>query len=97
MKYRAELEHIIRSFGSKWQDMKAIEEMSELQKELCKDLGGQGNTDHIIEEIADVQIMLNQLMIIYGIQEAELEKRMLEKIKRTYTVIEKRGNAHVSQ
>ena len=35
--------------------MVAIEEMSELTKELCKNGRGQENTNHIAEEIADVE------------------------------------------
>ena len=32
-----------------------MEEMSELQKELCKNLRGRGSIEHIAEEIADVR------------------------------------------
>lgn len=45
----------------------AIEEMSELTKELCKSKRGQDNFNHIAEEIADVQIMMEQLILIYNI------------------------------
>jgi hypothetical protein len=44
---------------------KAIEEMSELQKELCKLLLGNGDREHIAEEMADVEIMLSQLKEIF--------------------------------
>lgn len=46
-----------------------IEEMSELTKELCKDRRGKDNLEHIAEEIADVQIMMEQLMIAYNCQD----------------------------
>lgn len=47
----------------------AIEEMSELTKELCKYKRGQGNIDHIAEEIADVFIMLGQMEIAFTCDE----------------------------
>ena len=43
----------------------AIEEMSELTKELIKHRRGQRNILAIAEEIADVEIMLEQLKIIF--------------------------------
>ena len=38
-----------------------IEEMSELTKEICKIKRGKGNYMNLVEEIADVEIMLEQL------------------------------------
>ena len=46
--------------------MMAFEEMSELQKEMCKRFRGEKNDDHIAEEIADVEIMLDQLNLMTG-------------------------------
>ena len=60
------LKEIIDYYGEEKQMIKAIEEMSELQKELCKTLIGKGNRDSLVEEIADVQIMLDQLKLIVG-------------------------------
>lgn len=56
----------IETFGEESQRRVAIEEMSELTKELCKWDRNCGNKLHIAEEIADVTIMLEQLRIIYG-------------------------------
>ena len=57
-------------FGHRVQIIKAIEEMSELQKELCKYLlTGTGNLTAITEEITDVTIMLDQLKQIFAISE----------------------------
>lgn len=66
------LEKAIEVYGADLQKQVAIEEMSELIKEICKDFRGKGNKHFIIEEIADVQIMLQQLLIIYGISTVEL-------------------------
>ena len=57
----------LRTFGIESQVVVAIEEMSELQKELCKMLRSKTNVDHIAEEIADVEIMLAQMVEAFGI------------------------------
>ena len=59
------LRQAIRRYGKLNQLHVAIEELSELQKELCKDLRGKGTRDAIAEEIADAEIMLEQLKRIY--------------------------------
>ena len=43
----------------------AMEEMSELTKELSKNLRGADNAKALAEEIADVEIMLEQLKVIF--------------------------------
>ena len=53
------------AFGKSSQMQVAIEEMSELTKELCKNGRGQENTTHIAEEIADVEIMLWQMVMLF--------------------------------
>ena len=55
----------IKNYGKHMQQMVAIEEMSELIKELVKFNRGAENQPHIAEEIADVLIMLEQLMIMF--------------------------------
>lgn len=71
----------ILSYGIDMQRAVAIEEMSELTKELIKDKRGIGDVSHIAEEIADVTIMLEQLKLYYSI-ESEVEIYKQEKIKR---------------
>ena len=55
----------LEAFGERAQMTMAIEEMSELTKELCKNRRGQENTTHIAEEIADVEIMLQQMVMLF--------------------------------
>lgn len=84
--YRKALER----FGKVQQITKAIEEMSELQKELCKVLIGEMDILNIIEEIADVEIMIDQLRMIFNsdrdienvkaMKIERLERRMLEEV-----------------
>lgn len=59
----------------------AIEELSEAQKEICKFLREDGNIEHIAEEVADATIMLEQLRIIFNINEPVC-RYMDEKVQR---------------
>lgn len=56
----------IEAFGTKAQCIVAIEELSELQKEVCKALRGTADYDHIAEEIADALIVIEQLILLYN-------------------------------
>lgn len=58
-------EKAVRKFGKTAQLIMAMEEMSELIQALSKDIRGKGSRNNISEEIADVEIMLAQLKIIY--------------------------------
>lgn len=61
----------------------AIEEMAELTQALCKIKRGWSEEvfANIREEIADVQIMLEQMRLIYG-QTAEIETAKLVRLQR---------------
>lgn len=74
---------IIEHFGEKAQIIKAIEELSELIKELAKIINGQGDICSLAEEMADVHVMLTQLQIIFDIDEYVIERIFSEKINRT--------------
>lgn len=65
--YKGIYKDAIALYGPRNQMDVAVEEMAELTKEIVKHKRGVDNKDHIIEEIADVIIMLDQLMIIYNI------------------------------
>lgn len=55
-------------YGADAQLNVAIEELSELIKEICKHKRGQDNLDAIAEELADVEIMCEQLRFIFGFE-----------------------------
>lgn len=55
----------ITVFGADAQQDKLLEEMAELQKEILKHRLGEDNLVHIAEEIADVEIMLDQVKMIF--------------------------------
>ena len=56
-------------WGAGMQTVMVFEEMAELQKELCKSLRGKDNRGYIAEEIADVRIMLDQMVILHDCAE----------------------------
>lgn len=67
-------------YGGKNQSVIALEELSEAQKELCKFLRGEGDIDHLAEEVADAFIMLEQVERMFGIRDKvtrEMEKKVL--------------------
>lgn len=78
----AALEH----YGPDSQTKMLLEEMSELQKEICKYWRGLANYDAIAEEIADVSILLDQMCLLFqcggAVQRWRLEKslRLAERI-----------------
>lgn len=76
------LKEAIRRHGRILQTFVAIEEMAELQKELSKDMRGENNHEAILEEMADVCIMIEELKIIHDISTRELSQMKRKKIDR---------------
>lgn len=68
------------TYGEHVQIMKALEELAECQQAICKAVMG-GDFDHLAEEIADATIMLEQLRIIFPINDKVCDY-MDDKIKR---------------
>lgn len=65
-------EKALETYGLQPQITIAFEEMSELQKELCKFLRGKNDVKtiaNIAEEIADVEIMLDQMILLFDISD----------------------------
>lgn len=80
---REVLEKAIFKFGHNMQHDGAIEEMAELTKEIVKWKRYKNNEDAIAEEIADVEIMLEQLKIMHSnsFQVEEWKKTKLDRLK----------------
>ena len=70
----------LHKWGMEAQVFMAVEEMAELTKELCKVRRGKEDKAGLIDEIADVTIMLEQLQFMFGIEKQDIEKRMAAKI-----------------
>ena len=82
----------ISAYGEKAQKLMAIEEMSELTKEICKDFRGKLNREHLIEEMADVTIMLDQMLLIYKISGEEVGLMRIKKVERLKERLEKQND-----
>lgn len=61
----AVLQRALDTYGSATQIVVMMEEMSDLQKELCKYLRGKYSPASVAEEIADVEIMLEQMKMLF--------------------------------
>jgi archaellum component FlaC len=82
------LKRALETWGEQAQMLMVVEEMSELMKEVLKNINRKkNNIDAIIEETADVEIMLEQLKENYKIIE-KVEAYKKDKIK----LIEQRLN-----
>ena len=71
---------IVNHYGVENQEGMMIEECSELITALRHKARGRATADDIIDELADVMIMAQQLSIIYG--QRKVENRINEKLDR---------------
>lgn len=67
----------------------AMEELSELQKEISKALRDKADTNHITEEIADVEIVIEKLKKQFNISNSNIEKWKKFKKHRTKNIYNK--------
>lgn len=69
------MKKVIDVWGAKAQTLVVLEEMAELQKEILKNINrDKDNIAEIIDEVADVEIMLEQLKYIYQIENQVAER-----------------------
>ena len=71
----------IYKYGGERQKKKLFEEMAELTVAICHTDDGKDSFDHIAEEICDLQIMLEQMILLYGIH-GEVNRQRRIKIER---------------
>lgn len=82
---------MLEKFGEDSQIDVAIEEMSELIKELIKYKRSKihfrekqaASREHVVEEIGDVMFMMEYLKRIFGVTEIEIQQTVVQKAKRT--------------
>lgn len=67
----------------------AMEELSELQKEISKELRGKGDKVNVLEELADVQIVIYYVKKILGITDEDIQKAVSVKIDRLASIVYK--------
>lgn len=91
MKIEEVIRQMLSKFGEDSQIDVAIEEMSELTKELIKYKRSKihfrekqaSSREHVVEEIADVMFMLEYLIEIFEVDMVQLQKTILAKANRT--------------
>lgn len=75
--------YIVYVYESKAQMLKCCEELSELEAAILKHINKDGeNTDEVLDEMADVYIMLEQMKSIFPIGENVLDDRINYKLNR---------------
>ena len=78
---------ILRHYGSSLQRLKAIEELSELLLALARiSLNEERESEHyanLIEEMADVEVMMAQMRMVFDIDAEEISRIANKKIDRT--------------
>ena len=84
------IDRAIETYGKDMQLTVAVEELSELIKEICKYKRGADNRKAIIEEMADCYIMLEQLSLIFDIPNHAINEVVDKKITRLEKRLEER-------
>ena len=82
IKYSPDIKKMLNSQSVEVNKTIVIEELSELQKEVCKYLRGDERREEIKEEMADVYICLQMLKEIYNFSDEDLEKMYERKMRR---------------
>ena len=74
----------VSHYGKEHQKKKAVEEMGELITALSREQDGRATEHDVITEIADVSILMCQLMEIYGPErvQQEIERKQLRLMRR---------------
>ena len=89
VEYKEIYKRALSIYGEKNQVVMVFEEMSELQKALTKHLRGVCDKRTIADEIADVEIMLEQMKLLFSL-ENEVEERKQFKIERLMTRLDQK-------
>lgn len=77
------INQLIDKFGKDRQVMQTLEEFSELQKELLKNINrNKDNKKEILEEFVDVTFMLKQIKAIYNFTDKEIQEELEHKLSK---------------
>ena len=79
-KQRSICRRILAHYGADNQHKQAIQECSELITALCHRMENRATDAAVIDELADVSIMVEQMTAVYG--RARVESRIEDKLKR---------------
>lgn len=91
--FKKSVKTIIDYYGKEPQHRQLAEECAELAKEALKGIRcNYSNRDALIEELADVEIMIWQMKIAHNITPQEVGMVMMDKLKRQIRRIEGETN-----
>lgn len=79
------VEYIADNFGIRNQQLKLVEELGELSREIAKDIAANRSiSEETISEIADVNILINQILYLAESNSSwKLKKHIEHKLQRT--------------
>lgn len=81
----------VEAYGKEHQLIICMEEMAELTKELSKNLRGHNNLQEIAEKVADVEIMLEQVKVIFDLKEEVSEAKEAKLLRLQKRIIRDTG------
>ena len=76
------IENALEKWGSMSELVVTIEELSELQKEVTKQIRNEGKMENLVEEMADVYIVKEYLKMIFAITDDDINKQVEKKLNR---------------
>ena len=88
------VKYIMDKNGKNYQFTIAMEEMSELIKELSKNIRGEKNRAEIVEEASDVFMCLKEIFYFFDIDELEVQKVLHQKIEKYYNLNSVKGETN---
>ena len=80
------VKYIMDKNGKNYQFTIAMEEISEVIKEVSKNIRGENNRNEIAEEAADVFMCLKEIFCFFDIDELEIQQILHQKIEKYYKV-----------
>lgn len=86
-KYYKGCKQIFEFYGKEHQTLQLVQELAELIQAITK-----GDKENFIEEIADVQVMIDQFIIMHPDLDKEMRRIQLEKVKRQLKRMEELKN-----
>lgn len=75
---------VLTDNGLNHEELICLEELSELQKELTKQLRNKGNMRDLVEEMADVYICLKTIQTGMFISDREINEAIMNKTERYF-------------
>lgn len=92
-KNKGEIEFIGKYYGSKAEKIKTLEELDELKEEIQKDLDGNLDKEHLLEELSDVIVMIQHLINVYKFNKGDIENQITHKVNRQLKRIQEEEKA----